>query len=546
MFPTHKGVEGNGVSHPMKRQYSKSSLTMGVNRYIITYLLLKVENNMDSTTDKEYAGGNPLGPYDYGGDKGTGMIVPQRYGDVDKQEMETAIDTAVKKLVGTAPETLDTLGELADAISSGGATEALIELINTKANTDSVYTKAEIDANTVTKSEYDTDKTAFALRDELPTKLSELDNDTGFITSTALADYTTNTAFTQAVDELDDDIADKVDLSTYENDKATFALKSDIPVIPENVSDFVNDAGYITADSISGKLDKTEAAQSYLPKGNYATVTYVDSTFQPKGDYLTEHQDISGKLDKSEAEQLYQPKGNYATVTYVEDTFQIKGDYATVEYADDTFQPKGDYLTEHQDLSDYATKSEVTDEIASKIAEVVANAPEDFDTLKEVANYISSDKTRAVEMENAISENATAIATKVDKSEVDSAIAEKDAVITALNTELYNLKKIVGGIGGNVTYEYPGIDGKSVGTLMANNGTVKLMDNVEMTTNVAGTVSASNHVTLSLNNKTMSFSGSRVQSYGCFLVRGKQELTVSGNGTLKNDEEMAIAKSELI
>lgn len=47
--------------------------------------------------------------------------------------------------------------------------------------------------------------------------------------------------------------------------------------------------------------------------------------------------------------------------------------------------------------------------IATAIAAVVANAPEDFNTLKEIADYIASDKTGAVNMNNAISANTAAI-----------------------------------------------------------------------------------------------------------------------------------------
>jgi hypothetical protein len=42
--------------------------------------------------------------------------------------------------------------------------------------------------------------------------------------------------------------------------------------------------------------------------------------------------------------------------------------------------------------------------VAKGIAKVVANAPEDLDTLKEVADYIASDKTKANEIEKAISD----------------------------------------------------------------------------------------------------------------------------------------------
>ena len=42
--------------------------------------------------------------------------------------------------------------------------------------------------------------------------------------------------------------------------------------------------------------------------------------------------------------------------------------------------------------------------IATAIGEIVANAPDDLDTLKEIADYIASDKTKASEIETAIAE----------------------------------------------------------------------------------------------------------------------------------------------
>lgn len=60
---------------------------------------------------------------------------------------------------------------------------------------------------------------------------------------------------------------------------ATYALKSEIPVVPTKVSAFENDANYLTEhQSLAG----------------YATESWVEG----KG-YLTQHQDISGKADKS-------------------------------------------------------------------------------------------------------------------------------------------------------------------------------------------------------------------------------------------------------
>ena len=67
------------------------------------------------------------------------------------------------------------------------------------------------------------------------------------------------------------------------------------------------------------------------------------------------------------------------------------------------------------DVSAFVTENEVDEKVATEIAKVVADAPEDFDTLKEMADYIASDKTKAVEIENAISNLST---NKADKTEI--------------------------------------------------------------------------------------------------------------------------------
>lgn len=91
------------------------------------------------------------------------------------------------------------------------------------------------------------------------------------------------------------------------------------------------------ADEALGKLE-TKADKGEIPSLNgYATESWVEG----KG-YLTEHQDISGKLDKTEAAETYQPKGNYAT----KDEIPSLNGYATEQWV----EGKG-YLTEHQDIS---------------------------------------------------------------------------------------------------------------------------------------------------------------------------------------------------
>ena len=57
----------------------------------------------------------------------------------------------------------------------------------------------------------------------------------------------------------------------------------------------------------------------------------------------------------------------------------------------------------------------ITTEVTAKIAEIVANAPEDLDTLKEIADWISSHANDAAAMNTAILANTEAISGKADK-----------------------------------------------------------------------------------------------------------------------------------
>ena len=84
-----------------------------------------------------------------------------------------------------------------------------------------------------------------------------------------------------------------------------------------------------------------------------------------------------------------------------------------------------------------ATKEEMTNAAAEAVAKVVAEAPEDFDTLKEVADYIASDKTKATEIENKLSEHDAAVeALNAKDAELNAAIVDEATRATAAESEL--------------------------------------------------------------------------------------------------------------
>ena len=63
------------------------------------------------------------------------------------------------------------------------------------------------------------------------------------------------------------------------------------------------------------------------------------------------------------------------------------------------------------DLSKYYTKEEADAAITAKVAEIVADAPEDLDTLKEMSDWISQHEDSAAAMNSTIQQNATDIST---------------------------------------------------------------------------------------------------------------------------------------
>jgi len=119
-----------------------------------------------------------------------------------------------------------------------------------------------------------------------------------------------------------------------------------------------------------------------------------------------------------------------------------------------------------------------------------------------------------------------------NKTEVDALLKEKE-------DEIYNLKKIVGDIGGNVTYNLPG-EGKSFNTLMNNNGTVKLSEDV-VSGRFGPGVMASNSVKLNINGHNLTISGLTTSStQPAIMSRGTQNITIGGKGIIDAGQGVCI------
>ena len=232
--------------------------------------------------------------YDYSGDSGTGMINPPDFGGVDESEMNTAIQTAVDKLVNGAPAALDTLGEIAEALENDESIEArLVAEIAKKLDTET----------------YEEDKATFATKDEIPTvptKVSELDNDANFITEDALSIYA------KSADVYTKDEADAKFLTEHQ-DISNLATKEEVSEvegkIPTKVSELENDANYLTEHQSLEDYATKEELELKANSADLAAVatsgSYNDlsnkpenvSDFNNDAGYLTEHQDLSAYIN---------------------------------------------------------------------------------------------------------------------------------------------------------------------------------------------------------------------------------------------------------
>ena len=167
------------------------------------------------------------------------------------------------------------------------------------------------------------------------------------------------------------------------------------------------------------------------------------ATVAKSGDY----EDLNNKPEIPSIEGLAKTTDIPTKVSQLENDSNYLS-YIPEEYITETELNAKGYLTEHQDLSAYATKDEiptvpskvseltndsnyqtaeqVNSTVTTEIAKVVADAPEDLNTLKEMSDWIAGHEDDASAMNSAISDNKTAITAlqtdKADKSEIPTSL----------------------------------------------------------------------------------------------------------------------------
>ena len=284
-------------------------------------------------------------------------ILVQDNGVTKRIKSNELIDTV--DLTGYATETY-VQNKIAEASLSGGEVDlsgyATKTELNTKANVSHTHTKSDITNLSI------------------PTKTSQLTNDSGYITSVP-SEYVTE-------NEL---IAKSYATETYVQNKIAEASLS---------GGEVDLSGYATKDDLNTKADKS------------AIPTKVSQLTNDKG-YLTSHQDISGKADKSYVDTELAKKANKSHKH---------------SYNDLTDKPT------IPSTSNLATKTELTNGLATKADKTELHSHSN----KTVLDGITSSKVTEWNNKSTFDGNYNSLTNKptiptvdVNKSYVDTQLAKK-------------------------------------------------------------------------------------------------------------------------
>ena len=332
-------------------------------------------------------------------------------------DVNAALDE-VKKLIAKANETSNK-AEAAATVANSAANEAkeAVKSIENKADkSDVVDLSKEVEAK-ADKSVVDTlsAKVDAIKIPEVPTKVSAFENDANYLTEhqdisgkqDVIADLATIRANAElgatAIQEIPDTYATK----TYVAEQIEGI---NLPTVPTNVSEFTNDAGYLTKDVADGYY----AALGTTGSGNGVDKNYVDTELAKKQNiiddiddirskansalqsipedyitseelegkgYLTEHQDISGKQDVITDIEDIRTKANSALQS-------IPDEYVTNE----ELEGKG-YLTSHQDISgkqDIISDLETIRTGAAAGATALQAVPDEYITETELDGLLSN------------------------------------------------------------------------------------------------------------------------------------------------------------
>ena len=224
-----------------------------------------------------------------------------------------------------------------------------------------------------TKTSDLTNDSGFITNANIPSKTSDLTNDSGFITSSDIpsnvsaftndAGYITNANIPTKTSDLTNDSgfitssAIPTNVSAFTNDVGYLTSAN----IPTKTSDLTNDSGFITSADVPTKTSDLTNDSGFITNSslnNYYTKAEADNTFAVSTDIPTKTSDLtndSGFVTSS------------ALPTKTSDLTNDSGfiTNSAIPTNVSSFTNDAGYLTQHQSLANYYTKSEIDTTLAN-------------------------------------------------------------------------------------------------------------------------------------------------------------------------------------
>jgi hypothetical protein len=167
---------------------------------------------------------------------------------------------------------------------------------------------------------------------------------------------------------------------------------------------------------------KADAASLYQVKGDYEAAGAADAALSEAKSYVDGK--VDGKFDEAgaAAQALADAKADAASLYQVKGDYEAAGTAATLNSAMDE-RVKVLEAIDHEKLA--------ADASAAAVAAIVAGAESDFDTLKEVEEWIGSHKEGAAELQTTVSGHTESINTlSADLSTLDTKVDQDIANLT--------------------------------------------------------------------------------------------------------------------
>ncbi len=273
-------------------------------------------------------------------------------GVVSGYATEGYVDNAVAGIVSTAPTTLDTLQELAQALGDDP------NFATTTANL--IGTKASLDGDTFTGV---VTATAFS---------GDGANISGISTAniTGFAGHATESYVDNAVSGV----------STFSGDYNDLSNK---PTIPADTGDLTNNAGFVTSGIVVGY-----ATEGYVTNAlvGYATEGYVDSAVSGVSTFSGDYNDLSNKPT------IPADTGDLTNnVGFV--TSGVVDGYATETYVDNAVSGVSTFSGDYNDLSNKPTIPSDVGELTNNVGFVTSGVVDGYATETYVDNAVSGIST---------------------------------------------------------------------------------------------------------------------------------------------------------